>query len=280
MPNYGYHLARARGGAIRRAYAAMLPAIVTRPIKPPGIVPLDVYSYSSESDLPEQVASLRSFLRHAGRPQSFTVVSDGSHSEQSETLLRRIDDCIVVSSASEWIPGAVEPSLRSYLAKHPTGKQLALIMSLPRNTPALYVDSDVLFFRDAALLRDGFANDDAPARYLLDCRVSADKRLFNSEAESESPVNTGVLLLFRKLDWTLSIERFLALDGDPTFFTNQTMTHLAMHMNGAQPFDSRKFVLQLDDQFLHADKYARPELVLRHYVHPVRHKFWTSLFRS
>jgi hypothetical protein len=67
------------------------------------------------------------------------------------------------------------------------------------------------------------------------------------------------------------------LEEAPTFFTNQTMTHLAMHANDAQPLDPRRFVLQLDDQFIYRDRYAGRQLALRHYVNPVRHKFWTSL---
>lgn len=280
MPNYGYHLARAQGSALRRLYAAMLPVIARRAITSPAEVPLEVYSYSSESALPEQVASIRSFLHHAGRPRAFTVVSDGSHSERSKQLLRQIDRSVVVATAAEWIPDHVHPSLRSYLAQHPTGKQLALIMSLPlHGQPALYVDSDVLFFRDAMLLRALASLDDAPARYLADCQLSADERLLRADAEKRSPINTGMLLLSRPLDWSLSIERFLALEGTPTFFTNQTMTHLTMHANAAQPFAPSKFVLQLNDQFIYRDNYAGDRIALRHYVNPVRHKFWTSLFR-
>ena len=76
----------------------------------------------------------------------------------------------------------------------------------------------------------------------------------------------------------LSLERFLKLDGPPTFFTNQTMTHLTMRAHGARALDSKKFVLQLDDQFVYRDRYASREIVLRHYVNPVRHKFWTALW--
>jgi hypothetical protein len=39
-----------------------------------------------------------------------------------------------------------------------------------------------------------------------------------------------------------------------------------------------KFVLQLDDQFQLADRYASKSIVLRHYVNPVRHKFWEQIF--
>jgi hypothetical protein len=118
---------------------------------------------------------------------------------------------------------------------------------------------------------------DAPAIYLADCQFSGDERLLRDVAEENEPVNTGVLLLFKKLDWSLSIDRFLELEGEPNFFTNQTMTHLTMHRNGADSFDPEKYVLQLDDQCVLADRYASPDLVLRHYVNPVRHKFWTSL---
>jgi hypothetical protein len=50
-----------------------------------------------------------------------------------------------------------------------------------------------------------------------------------------------------------------------------------MHANGALPLDATRYVLQLDDQFIYPDRYAGARLVLRHYVNPVRHKFWTAL---
>ena len=106
--------------------------------------------------LPEQVASIRSFLLFAGRPQKFTVVSDGTHPRSSVALLRSLDPSVAVSEVADWLPTDAPERLRTYVAEHPTGKQLGLIMSLPRNRPALYVDSDVLFFRgagDAATFR-------------------------------------------------------------------------------------------------------------------------------
>lgn len=279
MPNYGYHLARAQGSVARRAYAAMLPQILRHPVQPANDVSLDVYAYSGEAALPEQIASIRSFVRHAGRPKSFTVVSDGTYSASSLELLRCCDPSVVVSDCGAWIPDNVPPEVVPYLREHPTGKQLALIMSLPVGQPALYVDSDVLFFAEAQRLPALLHRTDAAALYLADCQLSADERLFRNAAEKDHPVNTGVLLLYQKLDWSLSLERFRELDAAPNFFTNQTMTHLTMHANGARPLDPARFVLQLDDQFIYPDSYAGDELALRHYVNPVRHKFWTSLWR-
>jgi hypothetical protein len=279
MPNYGYHLARAEGNAARAIYRALLPSLARRPLPPGPQVPLDVFAYSGESALPEQVASVRSFLKHVGRPNRFTIVSDGTLSDRGADILRSIHPVVSISASAQWQPRDLPTGIYPYLTAHPTGKQLALIMSLPVEAPALYVDSDVLFFPGANDFIRVAETTGASACYLADCRLSADERLLRSEAEKEQPVNTGVLLLFRNLDWSLGVSRFLELDGPPTFFTNQTIAHLTMHANGAAPLDPGKYVLQLDDQFVYPDRYASDALALRHYVNPVRHKFWTNLRR-
>lgn len=275
--NYGYHFARFQGWAIREVYRCLLPLIARQRIPPPNDIPLTVFAYSGEATLPEQVVSVRSFLQHAGRPLRFVIVSDGTYSRKSIALLHAIDPCVSVSNAAERIPRGLPDRIYPYLAEHPTGKQLALIMSLPENGATLYVDSDVIFFPGATELAQLLTAENVPAFYLADCRHSADDRLFRSRAEQTHPVNTGVALLFRPLDWSLAVERFLELSGPPTFFTNQTMTQLAMHRSGAVPLDPVKYVLQLDDQFIYPDRYASDSLALRHYVNPVRHKLWAGL---
>jgi len=279
MPNYGYHLARAEGSATRTIYRSFLPLLAPRRIPRGTSIPIDVFAYSGEGALPEQVASIRSFLKYVGRPNRFTIVSDGTLSCRSGEILQSIDSVISVSSSAQWQPNDLSTGINRYLTTHPTGKQLALIMSLPVAGPTLYIDSDVLFFPGARDLIRIAQTGGAPAYYLADCQLSADERLFCDDAEKVRPVNAGVILFFEKLDWSLGIRRFLELEGPPTFFTNQTMTHLTMHANDALPLDDRKYVLQLDDQFVYGDRYAGRDLALRHYVNPVRHKFWTTIAR-
>lgn len=279
MINFPYHFARLEGRLSRAAFRASLPLIVGTAIRPVRNIDVDVFAYSGEDALSEQVASIRSFLKHAGRPKRFTVVSDGTYPARSIRLLERIDPVVKVQNAPTPLPDAAVPKLRSYLASHSTGKQLALIMTLPVNGPTLYVDSDVLFFPGANDLAHCVARPDAPAYYLRDCQFSGDARLLRDVSEQEEPVNTGALLLFQKLDWSLSIQRFLELEGEPSFFTNQTMTHLTMHASGARSLDPATYVLNLDDQFVYQDFYADKSLVMRHYVNPVRHKFWTYFAR-
>ena len=282
LPNFGYHFARWEGKWCRKAYRASLPALVHVPSRISRTIPFHVFSYSSEDSLPEQVRSIRSFLRHVGKPLGFTIVSDGSHTAASIRILQKIHPVVRVESSGQHLPSALPEKFLRYVSIHPTGKQLGLIMSLPRATePALYADSDVLFFPGAEALALLAENRTASAYYLSDCRAdSNDKRIFRTPEEQSNPVNTGLLLLFRQLDWSLAIERFLALEGDPTFFTNQTLTHLVMHANHARPFDARQFVLKLDDQFIYPDRYAGRGISLRHYVNPVRHKLWTRLLWS
>jgi hypothetical protein len=268
-------LARFHGRVVRKIYLLLLPLIVRWPIRNSKSLDADVFAYSSEENLAEQVASVRSFLRYAGKPVRFIIVSDGSHSARSVRLLERIDSTVSVRLASS--STAASDKLAQYLATHPTGKQLNLIMNLPENRPAFYADSDVLFFQGAKTLAELLRDRATAAFYLADCQFAGDERLLRGEGEKARPVNTGFLLLFQQLDWSLSLQRFGEMEGAPNFFTNQTMTHLTMHQNGAKLFDPARLVLKLDDQFVYPDSYAHPDLVLRHYVNPVRHKFWTSL---
>lgn len=275
--NVPYHWARLEGRIARSLYRAALSLIVLRPIRVQYEVPLDVFSYSGESTLPEQVASVRSFLRHAGRPKRFTIVSDGSYTNASIELLEKIDNCVRVQKGAPPLPSGLPEKVQSFLTNHFTGRQLALIMSLPANGPTLYADSDILFFPQAIRLSALLRTESIPAFYLADYQFSADQRLIQDATEKEDPVNMGFLLLFQRLDWSVGLERLKMLNGVPNFFTTQTVVHLSMHANGAHAFDRHRFVLQADDEFVYHDRYAGSSIAMRHYVNPVRHKFWAAI---
>ena len=263
---------------MRDLYRAALPTITRRRIKIPREVDIEVFAYSGEDVLPEQVASIRSFLKYAGRPNRFTIVSDGSYSNRSIELLGAIDDVVNVATGVP-ISQDLPEKARNYLANHFMGKQLAVIMPLPINGPALYIDSDVLFFPGASDLVSRASLHDVPAYYLADCRASFDERLVRDALEHGNPVNAGCLLIHQKLDWGLALDRLLQLNGTPNFFTTQTMVHLTMHANNGVAFDPCKYILQMDDEFGYRDLYAGKALAMRHYVNPVRHKFWTHFAR-
>jgi hypothetical protein len=276
-PNVPYHSALLEGKIVRDLYWAMLPVIARRRLRVPRELSFDVFAYSGENSLPEQAASIRSFLTYAGCPKRFTVVSDGSYTATSAALLERIDACVRVQQTAPPLPSGLPENVSSFFKSHFTGKQLALIMSLPSSGPALYTDADVLFFPGAHELEQLSQTQSVSAFYQADYQFAGDERLIRDDAEKIGPANMGFLLLFKKLDWSIGLERLCALDGTPNFFTTQTVTHLSLHANGALAFDPQKFVLKLDDQTICRDKYANRSLAMRHYVNPVRHKFWTTL---
>lgn len=278
MINYPYHLARLEGRISREIYRAALPLIAQRRITPLRKIDIDVCTYSGEQTLPEQIASIRSFLRYAGRPNRFTVISDGSYSPPSMRLIESVDQVVKVEPATP-VSSHLPEATRAYLTNHFMGKQLAVIMSLPTDRPTLYIDSDVLFFRGASDLAARITAPNKQTYYLADCILALDNRLLRDPLEERNPVNAGCLLLQRNLDWTVGLERLEQLNGPPNFFTTQTIVHLTMHLNGAEPFDPQKYVLQLNDQFGYRDVYAGGSLAMRHYVNPVRHKFWTHFAR-
>src|SRR5213079_3699615 len=116
--NVAYHSARLEGKIARTLYYAALPLIVRYPARIVRELPLDVFAYSGETTLPEQVASIRSFLAHAGRPKQFTVVSDGSYSTSSIEVLEKIDNSVRVQKTPPALPPDLPDKIQSYLTSH------------------------------------------------------------------------------------------------------------------------------------------------------------------
>jgi hypothetical protein len=286
LPPTGWRVSRtawAAGSAVRRAYARALPQVVARPMRPSGRLPFDVLSFSCERDLPEQVASLRALLGRAGRPERAAVVSDGTHTPRSRALLERVDPCVRVVDWTALVRPDLPPAVLSYAAASAMGKKLAVEVSLPRTRPLLYVDSDVLVLPGAgAPLREELeaALHRGTPSYLLDPEdVYLDSRLLGP-GELTEPLNAGLLVLPTPLDWRPALSRLAALDGAPEFHSEQTLVHLTVRAAGGRPLDPARWVVASDDMPDRRDRHRGPEVVVRHYTTPVRHKFWLAVLAS
>jgi hypothetical protein len=274
--NVAYHIARTQGKMMRYLYKAVLPQIVKLPIYQTQKIPITVYALSCERDLPEQVASLRSFIRHAGIPDRFTIVSDGSYTENSCNLLRQIHPCVEVLPLEEMKRTDLPQSVYGYASEHPMGRKLLALMSIPIDRTTIYTDSDILFFPGANDLVELARSDNTSSRYLPDCATKMDDRVIYDDLEKLNPVNGGFIVFKEQLDWSFAVERLSKLKELNHYFTEQTLVHLTMHYNQAKPLCSKRYVLNVEDQFIYPDKYAGKEIVLRHYVNDVRHKFWLN----
>jgi len=274
MVNVPYHTARLRGHLTRSLYKVALPQIVRQALGQTQTVPVSVYALSCERDLPEQVASIRSFIRYVGIPHQFTVISDGSYSDRSCELLQQIHPCIQVLPIDQLIRPDLPQAVYDYAAQQAMGKKLAALLSLSISGPTLYTDSDILFFPGATDLAGLILSEDRVSRYLPDCTNKFDQRVIYDEMENLNPINAGFILLKDNLNWDFALDRLANLDELNNYFTEQTLVHLTLHRNHAQPLDPNLYVLRVDDQFIYSDKHAHNKIALRHYVNNVRHKFW------
>ena len=277
MVNLGYHTAKIQGKFNRSLYKAAISQIVSISIKQTRQVPISVYALSCERDLPEQVASIRSFIRHVGIPDTFTIVSDGSYTESSCNLLRRVHPCVKVILLQNFLRTDLPQCVHDYAQLHPMGRKLSALMSIPVNGTTIYTDSDILFFSGGIDLIDLSKSDDKYSLYLPDCSMSLDKRIIYDDSEKSNPVNGGFILFRHEFDWSFAIERLANLQESPTYFTEQTIVHLTMHYNHGKPLCTNKYVLNVEDQFIYPDKSASKNIALRHYVSDVRHKLWFNV---
>jgi hypothetical protein len=273
-----YSVIRVYSYFIRSVYRLMLPWIVGRPIPQDRELDVHVYSISCERDLPEQVASIRSFIRYVGVPEEFTVISDGSYTEESKRLLCRINPCVKVVGWGEMIRRDVPECVLDFayhadLSDRWGGMKLAVELSLPVDKTTIYADSDILFFPGAAELADFIKSDDKRPMYLTDYLPWMDKRILSDASEESNPVNAGFYLLKKPLDWK-PLKRLEEFRWAPHIKTEQALVHLTMHHNNAVPFPRDRFILQGDDTYLFSDKYASKKIALRHYTRQTRHKFW------
>ncbi|WP_017656145.1 hypothetical protein [Fortiea contorta] len=283
MVNIGYHTAKLQGQFIRSVYTKAINQIVDFPIRQTDRANIIVYSFSCERDLAIQVANIRSFIRHVGIPQTFTVISDGSYSLAASRLLCRIHPCVDVIEWKDLLQGEIPQHVFDYALHHPTPsirafwRRLAVLSSMSIEQPIVYTDADILFFPGAKEIINLCNSEDTFAWYLPDCQASLDERIILAESEKINPVNAGFFLLKKQVDWTIPLERVAKFVDTPQYFTEQTVVHLAMHNAQAKPLDSDKFILENDDQFMYGDNYNKNHIAMRHYVNDVRHKFWFNL---
>ena len=77
-------------GPIRRRYSQRIRQRDLAPVSIGEPIDLSVMSFVQENDVPELVASVRSFLVHVGVPKEFIVVSDGTITAESRDMIDSI----------------------------------------------------------------------------------------------------------------------------------------------------------------------------------------------
>ncbi len=269
---------RTRARRVQRDFARRLDKVVANRPDAPRDLEARVYSYCGAQNVLEQIVSMRSFLRGVGAPQKFVVVSDGTLTATHKDHLTAHHPCVECRELEEldvppWVAALVEEKMAGfYLAR-----KLQLLVAISGGVePAIYTDSDVLYFAapDVSPL-GGFAGK---SWFLRDCVPSLDARLLTSQGGSEAsvlaPVNSGFCLFGCGWEWEEALEPLHSFQGAPQHFSEQTIVHNVMHFNGAHPLPSDRFLLTIEDRHVRSDLAVSGAIVLRHYVRTVRHKMW------
>ncbi|NEO82818.1 MAG: hypothetical protein F6J87_00940 [Spirulina sp. SIO3F2] len=273
MVNWGYRAARLRGKFTRWWYEQRSQSLTRRPLPSAPQLNASIYTLSCQRDFPEQVACLRSFLTFVGVPQQFVIISDGSYTLEASQQLERIHPCVQVVQLLEFANPELPPPVFDYMRSNSMGKKLLAILSIPISGTTVYTDSDIFFFPGAKALAELLQTDDGQSYYLPDNDPAFDLRILNPGEEAK-PINGGFIVFKQQPDWQEVMNRFLALSEPPNYFTEQTMMHLTLHRLGAKPLERDRYIMGREDEFMWRDRYAETDIVLRHYVTPVRHKFW------
>jgi hypothetical protein len=237
-----------------------------------------------------QVLSITSFLTWVGVPASWTAVSDGTVTELDAELIRALHPCVEVVEMDDVLAGRddVPPAIARWAATDFHGRKLALLTGLGRAAPPaeLFLDSDVLFLPGAGA-PDGFAAwlaepGHMPA-YLRDYRPAFNRRLLTDDDLARPPLNGGLLVVDRPLDFREADARLAAAGapGRDGSGTEQTCTHLAAHAAGAVPLPPDRAVLTVDDARVLRDvALADDRTWLRHYTSGKRWKLWLAAARQ
>ena len=273
---YGYHVAKRQARIVRRLYAGPLARRLVASVDSPAELSAHLIAFSGERDALEQLVSLRSLIRHVGRPARFTLGSDGSHSRKSIDAFRRVYPELEVIGPSEYMRNDLPASVREYAAGHPLGRKLAFMARVRPEAATIYADSDVLFFPDAAEVREFVAATDGVPRYLLDCARALDDRVVPPDLAAAPPVNSGFWIVHEPLPWDDALALLDSASGGFKFHSEQTVFHVAMHRAGGVPVDPTRYVMQVDDRFDYRTVREHRPIALRHYVSNIRHQFWLN----
>ena len=247
---------------------------------------ISLASFSCKDDFYEQILSILSFLRYVGTPVCWTIYSDGSHSSEQIRLLKSSFNFVefkLIDFQSDNNLGYLEKHdllpysdyLFDFARKSPYGKKLLFYLNHNIKYPTLFLDSDILFYKQAFFI-ESIIRENVNGWFLPDFEWGClDSRYEINHSKQMYQVNSGFFLLLKEIENVEYGLNFLKnLNFEYEYFIEQSVFHILFKSNGFMPFDSRVFVLSPKDQFDFSYQFKRENIAIRHYTGPVRHKMW------
>ncbi|WP_139260508.1 hypothetical protein [Flavobacterium defluvii] len=257
-------------------------------------IEMEVASFSSCNDFHEQLLSVLSFIRYVGRPIKWTIYSDGSHNEEQIEQLENSFDFVKVEKGLDWtkiqsLKGLCKEELEpyenylmDYAKKFPLGKKLFYYLNHTIEKPTLFIDSDILFYEHANVLK--LILTEKPAAngwYMPDVSWGClDSRYKAANTEQIYQVNSGFIFANTAFEHIKeSLEFFKTYNFIYEYFSEQTVYHHLLKNNSYMPLTPKTFILDLGDQFDFSYLLSPKQMAVRHYTGPVRHKMWQRNYK-
>lgn len=241
-----------------------------------------IISFSSKNDLAEQLLSILSFLRYAGRPAKWTIYSDGTHTEEHVQFFKEHMPFVDVFKYDYHNPdlelrAEIEPYRKELLAyatsKFPLGKKLFCYLNHRIEHRSIFIDSDILFYEKAHEMH--LLNVQGRGWSLPEWKWGTlDGSYLENNKKTMYQVNSGFFSADQNFEVGAGMAYLKQLDGNYHYFTEQTTFHIIFNDNEFWPLDPRTYYLNNSDQFKVSYNFDKADIVTRHYTSPVRFKMW------
>lgn len=260
------------------------------PIPPQPAKPITSFCYLTVSDRRHWLMlreSLLSLHRSWNSLPEITVVSDGSWTpnEFAElfawwptaiSVLVRPEICQAASSAGY-------PELADYASQSPYGLKLAAMVILARQRPVLFVDADILWFRDpASLLGDPALWEKPRALRESNCHQRRDMAMRHCAQVLEPPfVNSGIVALYGELLAPELLRSMVqeALSAPQDSSCEQTIIATAVKLHG-EFFQKTLGLVEFNDIHRFRCRNMKAEgYCSRHYVNWMRHLLYRDALK-
>jgi len=260
----------------KRAFSKNIDSIDVTAIAAPKSVGFEIISFSGASSFEDQVLSILSFIAYAGTPVKWTIYSDKSYTQEQKQVFK---NKFPFAAVADWDEGKYireNQLLADYLKECHLAKKLNVILSHPYNRQTIYIDSDILFYKNFPAYLDGGLLDKG-LWYAPDTMWGPNAaHYFDKRPTSIYPLNSGFLILDQSFNKADVFEYLESLKGKYHYFSEQSSFEYAFRKQGADVLDPRQFIIDSGDQFDFATKYRPDEIAMRHYTGPVRHKIWQN----
>lgn len=236
----------------------------------------DLVSLCGNSHFIDLVLCLLSFLKNIGKPPKWYVFSDGTLNEVQQKNLKEMFDFVEIRMWDELKCINIENNhiWGKYLSRFSIAKKTYTIMNIKSKSPFLFVDSDVVFYKEFADYIELLNRSDYHYFMVDNGYTCLDKEYMKVNIKEMFQLNSGLLYILPGIDWQPSLNYLKTIEETYSFY-DQTSIHINfLTINNKIPFDPRKFCVEMRDHFWFTVFDGRKKFAVRHFVGPIRHKMW------